>query len=104
MGSMWTSLILVALTAAPVAAQGNLSRNRYAPNSTSNPFGAGSPYNPNSINNPYGQYGSPYSPKSATNPYATEAPMLFDSQGNFRGTLSSNPYDPNSVSNPYGRY
>lgn len=38
------------------------------------------------------------------NPYATEAPKLYDSQGNYRGKLSSNRYDPESVSNPYGRY
>ena len=38
------------------------------------------------------------------NPYTTEAPRLYDSQGNYRGRLSTNPYDPDSVSNPYGRY
>lgn len=37
-------------------------------------------------------------------PYATQAPKLYDSQGNYRGKLSNNPYDPDSVSNPYGRY
>lgn len=69
-----------------------------------NPYGAGNPYNPNSINNPYGTYGSPFSNKSARNPYATDAPKLYDSQGQYRGRLSSNPYDSDSVSNPYGRY
>jgi len=83
---------------------GNLSNNPYAPNSSSNLYDFGSPYNPNSLNNPYGQYGSPYSNKSPNNPYATDAPKLYDSQGNYRGNLSSNPYDPNSTSNPYGRY
>ena len=83
---------------------GNLSSNQYAPNSTSNQYGAGSPYNSNSINNPYGTYGSAYSSKSANNPYATDAPKLYDSSGQYRGTLSSNPYDPDSVSNPYGKY
>jgi hypothetical protein len=83
---------------------GNLSSNPYNPNSLSNPYGAGSPYNPNSINNPYGRYGSPYSPNSATNPYATNAPQLYDGNGNYRGRLSTNPYDPDSVSNHYGRY
>ena len=83
---------------------GRLSANPYDPQSTSNPFGAGSPYRADSINNPYGPYGSPYSPKSATNPYATDAPKLFDSNGNYRGRLSQNPYDPDSTSNPYGRY
>ena len=57
---------------------GNLSSNRYDPNSTSNPYGVyGNPYSPNSINNPYGQYGSPYSPYSANNPYATSPPRLY---------------------------
>jgi hypothetical protein len=83
---------------------GRLSANPYDPNSVANPYGAGSPYNPNSINNPYGRFGSPYSNSSASNPYAMQAPRLYDSQGNYRGKLSSNPYDPDSVSNPYGRY
>ena len=83
---------------------GNYSANPYDPNSTSNPYGAGNPYNPNSINNPYGTYGNPYSPNSATNPYSTDAPKLYDSEGNYRGRLSNNPYDPDSVSNPYGTY
>jgi len=59
--------------AAPAAAQtepGKLSANRYAPDSTANAYGAGSPYRPDSIHNPYGVYGSPYSPRSATNPYS----------------------------------
>ena len=51
---------------------------------------------------PYSQYGSPYSNKSWTNPDATDAPKLYDGQGNDRGRLSSNPYDPDSTSNPYG--
>jgi hypothetical protein len=54
--------------------------------------------------NPYSQYGSKYSNKSWTNPYATDAPKLYDSQGNYRGKLSTNRFDPDSVSNPYGRY
>ena len=48
---------------------GNYSANPNNSNSTSNPYGAGSPYNANSINNTSGTYGSPYSSKSATNPY-----------------------------------
>ena len=40
----------------------------------------------------------------ATNPFATDAPRLYDQQGNYRGKLSANPYDPDSTSNPYGRY
>lgn len=83
---------------------GNYSANEYAPNSTSNQFGAGSPYNADSINNRYGRYGSPYSNQSANNPYATDAPKLYDQNGKYHGKLSANPYDPDSTSNPYGRY
>lgn len=37
---------------------GELSANRYAPDSTSNPYGRyGSVYSPDSINNPYGSHG-----------------------------------------------
>lgn len=93
-------------TAAPTKREylGNLSANPYDPNSTANPYGAGSPFRADGVKNPFGTYGSPSSSKSATNPYATDAPKLYDSQGNYRGKLSANPYDPDSVSNPYGRY
>lgn len=120
-GSRMTSLVLILrprysaailgtlalVTYLPVVAQqplGNLSANPYDPDSTSNPYGAGSQYDSNSINNPNGRYGSPYSNQSATNPYATDTPKLYDSQGDYRGKLSANPNDPDSVSNPYGRY
>lgn len=37
---------------------GELSNDRYAPNSVSNPYGRyGNRYSPDSINNPYGNYG-----------------------------------------------
>lgn len=83
---------------------GSYSANPYNSDSTANEYGAGSPHNSNSINNPYGTYGSPYSNQSAKNPYATDAPRIYDQQGNYHGRLSSNPYDPDSTSNPYGRY
>ena len=84
---------------------GKLSANPYNPDSTSNPHGQhGSEYSSSSINNPNSRYGSQYSNDSATNPYATNAPKLYDSNGNYRGKLSSNKYDPDSVSNPHGRY
>ncbi len=51
--------------------------------------------------NPYSQYGSLYRNKSWTNPYATNAPKLFDSEGNYRGKLSTNPYG--RLANPYSR-
>jgi hypothetical protein len=37
------------------------------------------------------------------NPYGS-SPLLYDSQGQYRGNLNSNPYDPNTVANPYGRH
>ena len=76
----------------------------YDTNCLNNPYGAGSPYKSDGLMNPHSQYGSPYSNKSWTNPYATEAPKLYDQDGNYRGRLSSNPYDTDSTSNPYGRY
>lgn len=97
-------LLSVASIAGAQTYLGNLSSNPYATQATGNPYGAGNPYATNSVNNPYGPYGNPYSNRSATNPYATAAPRLYDSQGNYRGRLSSNPYDPDSISNPYGRY
>ncbi len=69
-----------------------------------NPYGAGSPYKPDGLLNPHSEYGSPYSNKSWSNPYATDAPKIYDSQGNYKGRLSTNPYDPDSTSNPYGKY
>jgi hypothetical protein len=76
----------------------------YDPDCINNPYGAGSPYKPDGLMNPYSPYGSPYSNKSWTNPYATDAPRIYDSQGQYRGKFSTNPYDPDSISNPYGRY
>ena len=49
--------VLVPGLAAPAAAQtelGKLSANRYAPDSTANAYGAGSPYQADSPRNPYG--------------------------------------------------
>jgi hypothetical protein len=100
-------VLLPVCTFAPAGAQqylGNYSSNPYDPNSVSNAYGAGSPYNPDSITNTYGAYGGAYSNRSVANPYATNAPRLYDGEGNYRGRLSANPYDPDSVSNPYGRY
>ena len=83
---------------------GQLGGNKFNPNSTSNPFGAGNQFNPDSIKNQFGKYGSEFSSNSARNSFAVNTPKLYDSQGNYRGKLSSNPYDPDSISNPYGRY
>lgn len=83
---------------------GRLGGNRFSPDSTSNPYGAGSRYAPNGVKNPYSPYGNPYSPSSVTNPYATQTPRLYGQDGKYLGKLSNNPFDPESVSNPYGRY
>jgi len=57
---------------------GNLSANRFDPNSVSNPYGQyGSRYSPTSINNPYSVYGSAYSPQGVRNPYAVSAPVIY---------------------------
>ena len=106
---MWVVfLLLLLLLSLPfsVLAEdlGELSANPFNPDSTSNHFGAGSPFKPDGINNPFSPYDSSFSNQSATNPYATDAPKLYDQQGNYRGKLSANPYDPDSTSNPYGRY
>lgn len=83
---------------------GNLSANPSNVESTANPFGKGSPFAPNGINNPYSPYRSPFSNQSATNPFATDAPRLYDQEGNYRGKLSANPFDPDSTSNQFGRF
>jgi hypothetical protein len=102
---MWVVFLVLLLLPFPASAEylGELSANPYHPDSTANPYGAGSPFKPDGINNPFSPYGSPFSNLSATNPFATEAPRLYDQQGNYRGKLSANPYDPESTSNPYGR-
>ena len=83
---------------------GAFNVNNYDPNSLANPYGAGSQYKPDGLMNPYSENGSRYSNKSWNNPYATDAPKLYDSQGNYQGKLSTNPYDQDSTSNPYGQY
>jgi hypothetical protein len=57
---------------------GNLSTERYDPNSTSKPYGRPViTYSPDSINNPYGEHGSQY-PNDLynNNPYATDPPRI----------------------------
>ncbi len=82
------------------AYRGPLSANEFDPNSVANPFGTGSSFSSNSVINEFGRYGSLYSNQSATNSYATDAPMLSDQQGPYRGKLSTNQYDPDSMSIP----
>jgi hypothetical protein len=75
----------------------------YGPRCLNNAYQAGSPYKSDGLMNPYSQYGSPYNESWAA-PYATDAPKLYDSQGNYRGKWSSNPFNSDSTSNPSGRY
>jgi len=81
---------------------GELSVNPFNPDPTSNPFGAGSPFKPDGLNHPFSPYGSPFSNQSATNPYATDAPRLYDQQGNYRGKLSAKPNDSDGIANATG--
>ena len=94
-------LLLLLLLLFPLSASaeylGDLSANPFDSDSTANPFGAGSPFKPDGINNSFSPYGNPFSNQSATNPFATDAPRLYDQQGNYRGKLSTNPYDPDST-------
>lgn len=83
---------------------GELSANELNPNSIFNDVGPNGNLAPTSPRNSIGVYGRPISPYSATNPLATEAPRLYDQEGNCRGKLSTNTLDPDSVSNPLGRY
>jgi hypothetical protein len=84
---------------------GNLNNNPFDLNSIANQYGLyGNVYSPNSIYNPNSPYGNPFNNKSAMNPYATDAPKLYDQNGNYRGRLSVNPYDPDSISNPFGQF
>lgn len=80
----------------------NLSLNQYDPDSIANHFRAGNPYRADGLLNEFSPYGSPFSNKSWSNPFATDAPRLYDQDGNYRGTLSTNQFDPDSISNPFG--
>ena len=101
-------ILLLSLLCYPVSAQaeylGDLSDNELNPNSIFNYIGPYGSLSPTSPRNPLGLYGSPISPYSANNPLATEAPRLYDQDGNYRGKLSTNTMDPDSISNPLGRY
>ena len=104
---MWLILVLSLLVLPLVASAeypGDLSTNELNPNSIFNDIGPYGKLSPTSPRNPIGPYGSPISPYSATNPLATEAPRLYDQEGQYRGKLSTNPLDPESISNPLGRY
>ena len=72
---------------------GELNSNNYKSDSIWNSYGTyGSKYNSYSIWNKYGNYGGQYSNYSPFNNYTTTPPMLFDSDYNFYGYLTSNQY------------
>jgi len=80
---------------------GNYNNNQFDQNSISNPYGQyGSKFSQDSVNNKFGKYGSPFSNQSANNPFATKAPKVYDSQGNYKGVLTTNPLNPDAI-NPY---
>jgi hypothetical protein len=65
--------------------------NEFSPNSIYNKFGNhGSLFYSASIFNKFGTYGSDYSNLSPFNSFASKPPGLYDSRGNFYGTLSVN--------------
>lgn len=71
---------------------GQISKNRFHPNSIANPYGQfGSRYNSNSIFNRYGNYGSKYSQTSPFNRYA-QAPPKITRAGKTIGYLTRNPH------------
>ena len=100
MGVVFVLLVLLLPLSVHAEDLGELSANPSNPDSTSNPFGAGSPFKSDGLKHPFSPYGSPYSNQSATDPYAADAPKLYDQQGNYRGKLSANLYDPASTSPP----
>ena len=79
--------MFIALPAMAGEYLGQLSRNPYAPNSTSAP-GAQN----HRINQALG------------NQYGLGGPKAYGSDNNFRGTVNGNRYDADSISNPYGKY
>lgn len=79
---MIIGVVLLGYSASAFAQEdlGSLSANPYYFESTSNPFGKGSPFMSNGINNPFSPYGSPFSNRSGTNAFATDAPRLYASR------------------------
>lgn len=87
---------------------GKVNKNKYDPESVSNPYGQyGSKYSSKSVNNENGQYGSQYSSQSATNPYSNNAPKIVGTDGDqaqYLGRKSANQYNTESSSNENGQY
>jgi hypothetical protein len=87
---MWIVFLILLLPLSVNAEHlGELSANPFNPDSTSNPFGAGSAFKSDGINNPFSPYGSPYSNQSAPNPFTTDAPRLLVRLSGFSGLSGS---------------
>jgi len=99
--SLFLMSAIIALPDARDEYIGDYSANKNYANATFNLNRAWSPCSANSAN---GKYGSPNSATSASNLYATDAPKLYDVDGNYRSKLSSKPYPTDTTSNSYGRY
>jgi len=81
---------------------GRLSKNKYAPDSTSNKFGVyGSRFSPKSIKNPFSIPGSAAQSKFSS---GSNSPQLQGEDGTYLGRLNKNRFDADSISNPFGRY
>jgi len=81
---------------------GRLSKNKYAPDSTSNKYGVyGSRFSPKSIKNPFSIPGSAAQSEYS---FGSNSPQLRGEDGTFLGRVNKNRYNADSISNPYGRY
>ena len=81
---------------------GRFSKNKLAPDSTSNKFGIyGSRYSSKSINNPFSLYGSAAQSEFSS---GSNSPVILGEDGTYLGRLNKNTLDPDSISNPFGRY
>ncbi len=81
---------------------GRLSKNKFAPDSTSNKFGVyDSRFSPKSIKNPFSIYGS-----AAQSEFSSgyNSPQIRGADGNYLGRLNKNRFGADSISNPFGRY
>jgi len=78
---LFIACLLVSATDFASEYLGKLSRNRFDPDSVSNPYGRyGSEYSPDSTNNEYGA-GSPYRADSPTNVYGEGLSIYGDDDG-----------------------
>lgn len=79
---MYLGLCWAAMTSAHAACP-------YGPDCLNNPYGGGKPYKPDGLMNPNSANGSQYRNNSWINRNPTDAPNLYDSQGNYPGASTS---------------